>query len=120
MWVLSVLGAERVKCLSLELGYNNSMADFPAQIDDVPIQTPQVQHQQVTQNLSHQLTALYGEKHNTMPVTSETPVEIKSNEDLIDRVIYNRPGTEPSKSFLKKVMARMKKKHPDADVTLQV
>jgi hypothetical protein len=39
--------------------------------------------------------------------------------EAANRIFLDKPGYEPSRSFLKKMWERMKKKHPEAVVTLK-
>ena len=92
--------------------------NLPKGQNQIPLTTPQAVHQQAAYEISEELKKVLGSDHPVMPVNEETPLEIKSNEDLVERWVYNRPGTEPSKSFLKRLVARVSKKNPDADVKL--
>lgn len=80
------------------------------------IQTPQQIHQQTADQIQGVLKDVYGEEHSVLPTTAETPVEGDSAGEFIDRVVYNRAGFEPSKGFLKKMVERLKKKNPGADI----
>lgn len=82
------------------------------------LQTTDQFHQQAATNIQDQLKAVYGEEHQVIPTNDETPVSGTIGEDL-DRVIFNRPGYEPSKKFLGRLIDRVKKKNPNAQVKLK-
>lgn len=86
--------------------------------NQMPVTTPRMIHQQTADDISEELKKVLGSDHQVMPVNEETPLEIKSNEDLMERLVYNRPGTEPSRSFLNRLVERVHKKNPDAQVKL--
>lgn len=97
-------------------GYNRGMA---AQQNDIPtIQTPQAIHQQTVSNIADQLKAVYGTDENVMPVTAESQPEGETLQDLEQRLLWNKPGNEPSKSFLRKIWERVIKKNPGAQIKL--
>lgn len=76
------------------------------------IQTPLAIHQQAADDISANLKqVLEGEDHQVIPVTADSQVEIGDNlNQKIERVIFNKPGHEPSKSFLEKLKERVGKK----------
>ena len=76
------------------------------------IQTPQQIHQQTAGQIQNVLKQVYGEEHQVIPTTAETPLESDSLGDMADRIIWNRPGYEPSRGFLKKLVQRLQKKNP--------
>lgn len=92
--------------------------NLPKNQNQIPVTTSQAVHQQAAYEISDELKKILGSDHPVMPVNEETPLEIKSNEDLVERWVYNRPGTEPSRNFLKRLTDRVHKKNPDADVKL--
>lgn len=86
--------------------------------NDVKLQTTDQIHQQTAANIQNQLKAVYGEDHEVVPTNEETDVSETISEDL-DRLIFNKPGYEPSKKFLSKVIDRVKKKNPNSQVKLK-
>ncbi len=80
------------------------------------VQTPAQAHQQAAGQIQDVLKQVYGEDHNVIPTTAETPIEGDPLGEMADRVIWNRPGHEPSKGFLKKLVEKMKKKNPGTTI----
>ncbi len=74
-------------------------------------QTPPAIHQQAADDIADSLKQVLEGDHQVMPVNEDTVVEIgDSLNQKVDRVIFNRPGQEPSKSFLAKLKERIGKK----------
>lgn len=75
------------------------------------VQTPPAIHQQAADDITDSLKQVLEGDHQVMPVNEETPVEVgDSLNQKVDRLVFNRPGQEPSKSFLAKLKERMGKK----------
>lgn len=85
--------------------------------DSLKIQTTDSVHRQTAAGISDQLRAVYGEDHDVVPAAAKGVNESLGEE--LDRVIFNRPGYKPSKSFFKKLYERVQKKNPNAQVKLK-
>lgn len=91
------------------------------------ITTPNQIHQQTLDQIKQQLHAVTNEHHPVAPVTGETPLDIGLGNgqpednvpDFYERAVLGKPGHEPSKSFLNKLLSRVRKKNPDAKVVLK-
>lgn len=92
---------------------------MPNSPTDPRITTPQQVHQQTADQIQANLQQALGETHQVIPTTSESEPEGDDLGQFYDRALWGRPGAEPSKSFLKKLLGRIKKKHPDSDVRLK-
>ena len=99
------------------------MPNDAADTQQIPVTTPEAQHQQVADNIAGNLATVLGTDHpvaEVMPITADTPSpQMDQFHEAANRIFLDKPGFEPSKSFLKKMWERMKKKHPDAQVTLK-
>jgi len=91
----------------------------------IPVTTPQQVHQDTAQAVASNLGQILGSDipvEEVIPVTEETkPIspEREQLHEMTNRIFLDKPGYEPSKSFLKKMWERLKKKNPDAVVTLK-
>lgn len=83
------------------------------------LQTTDQVYQQTTTNISDQLTQAIGGSHDIIPTTPESEPEGDSLGEFKDRVVFNRPGKEPSRSFLRKFIERLTKKYPNSDIKLK-
>lgn len=90
----------------------------------IPVSSPEQVHQQMLKQVQDQLTAATGQTVEVEPVTADSTAEVTHAEDtpgdslnqFYERVILNKPGFEPSKTFLGKLMDRMRKKYPNATI----
>lgn len=104
--------------------------DNPAKVSpqdqEIPIKTPQEEYKNATTQIQDYLLQSTGEKHNVQPVTSDSTVEFDTSNtkegDSLDqfylRVVENKPGSEPAKSFLNRLIDRIKRKNPGKEVKL--
>jgi hypothetical protein len=97
------------------------------------VTTPIVIHQQAVEEIRQHLAQATSQaaSHQVMPVTAETPLKLQGVEQIdqeldenpiqeyYERAILGKPGHEPSKTFLNKLLERVKKKHPQAEVKLK-
>lgn len=83
------------------------------------LQTTDDIQKQTGQNISDSLKQVFGEEHQVIPTTAESEPEGDSLKDFTSRMIYNRAGHEPSRSFLRKMWERVIKKHPNSQVKLE-
>ena len=98
----------------------------PPQNQAIPIKTPQEDYKNTTTQIQDYLLQSTGEKHDVEPVTPDSTLEFDTPNikegDSIDqfylRVVENKPGSEPAKSFLKRLLDRIKKKNPGKEVKL--
>jgi hypothetical protein len=81
--------------------------------------TPQVQHAQMLESVGHQVKQATGETHPVEVVTEDSPHPLSQVSEFYDRAVLGRPGVEPSKSFLKRLVDRVRKKHPEAEVSMK-
>ena len=102
-------------------------APTPQPVPEIPITTPEKQHAAMLQGVQDQIRASTGETHEVAPITPDSSEEINVIEEhagdsinqFYERAVLGKPGFEPSKSFLKKVIERIKKKNPNAQVDLK-
>ena len=92
------------------------MAQSTAPITDPVMTTPQQAHQQAADQIQKDLKDVFGVDHQVIPTTEETPVQGDNVGEAADRVIWNRPGYEPSRGFLKKLIEKLKKKNPGSKI----
>ena len=96
------------------------------------VTTPAAMHQQMVQTIQSQLAQSKSTAtHQAMPVTSDTHLNIAGTHPAVpeidenplieyyERAILGKPGHEPSKTFLHKLIERVKRKHPNAEVRLK-
>src|SRR5579872_2383508 len=85
----------------------------------IPVTTPQQVHQDAAQAVASNIGQILGSDvpvEEVIPVTEETkPIspEREQLHEMTNRIFLDKPGYEPSKSFLKKMWERLKKKNPD-------
>lgn len=89
--------------------------------DEKLIVTPLTQpadsaHQQAAQKIQGSLQEVLGTPHQVIPTTAESEPEGDSLSQFKDRYFYNRPGTEPSKSWFKRWLGRMRQKNPNSEI----
>ena len=90
----------------------------------IPITTPQQHHEAAASKIASSLGQVLGSDQPQPDAVMAKSAEDKSPEmeqlqETVDRIFLNKPGYEPSKSFLEKMWERIKKKHPDSAVTLK-
>jgi hypothetical protein len=85
--------------------------------DSIKIQETSQAHQQAANGISDQLRAVYGEDHDVVPATEKAPGEDLGEE--LDRVLFDKPGFKRSDKFFGKLLERVKKKNPGAEVKLK-
>lgn len=91
----------------------------------IPVTTPEEVHEATAQAVASNIGKILGSDvpvEEVIPVTEESkPVspEREQLHEMTNRIFLDKPGYEPSRSFLKKMWERLKKKNPDAVVTLK-
>lgn len=101
------------------------VAPQPQSATQIPVTTPEQMHQDAAQAVASNIGQILGSDvaaSEVIPVTAESKPRSPEREQLhemTNRIFLDKPGYEPSKSFLKKLWERMKKKNPDSIVTLK-
>lgn len=105
--------------------YNQPMTD-PSD-DKILVATPQQMHQDMLRQVQDQLKTSTGETAEVEPVTADSSADVTHAEDtpgdsfnqFYERGFLARPGFEPSKTFLDKLLDRVRKKYPKAIIKLK-